>query len=88
MTYTPPVGRFATTDEDQAAYLAGHERGWGFADFAAAYGAKETVEVAATRWVDDRADSGEWEHHSRTYLRAREGFTDGAQQYADDDHDS
>ena len=77
-TYTPPVGRFGTTDEQHNAYLVGHSAGYDWARHKATTGAGMSTADAALRFVD----SERWEHNSRPYLRAHEGFADGAAQYA------
>lgn len=83
MPYTPPVGRFGTTDEQHDAYLTGDSAGWSWANYAASYGTTETVAVAALAFVD----SQRWERDSRPYLRAHEGYMAGAERFAAEDHD-
>lgn len=77
--YTPPVGRFGTTDEQQAAYLDGHAVGWDHANVVTATDAPAArpdsahTTAAACAWAGTR-----WKVDGRVYLRAWEGFTDGA----------
>ena len=73
MCYTPPAGRYGTTDAEHNAYMAAHSAGWRHANFANAYGAYgETVEQVAARWAEAYP---EWAS------RAAEGFTDGAEAF-------
>jgi hypothetical protein len=73
----------ATTDDEHNAYLTAHEAGWTHANYVASYGdGGKTLTTAAVEWA-----AGRYEKNSRVYLRAVEGFREGAEQFANEDHD-
>lgn len=81
--YTPPVGRYGTTDAEHSAYLAGHSAGWSHANFVAAYGSDGvTTEQAAQRFASDGRYTDE-----AARSRAVEGFIDGAEAFDEGDND-
>lgn len=82
--YTPPAGRYGTTDAEHSAYLAGHSAGWSHANFAAAYRPDDgTTEQAAQRF----ADGGRYPDGAAR-SRAVEGFVDGAEAFDEGDDDN
>lgn len=78
MTYEPPAEKYESTPDSQAAYDAGHRAGWMHADREAN---SSTLDPGRLRRLSDVAELWAGDHYaegSRRYLRAVEGFTDGA----------